>query len=111
VAALILGFWFATPDDMRAAGPPELERASLIASTSNPSLVTELILDSCGMALRGCGLLNGRAVLMPSTPSPYPQVISRRLASFRVVKFHVSAAHDHFWGGFDSRQLHQYLCT
>jgi hypothetical protein len=43
---------------------------------------------------------------MPSTPSAYPHVISRHLASFRVFKFYVSAAHDHFWGGFDSRQLH-----
>jgi hypothetical protein len=30
---------------------------------------------------------------MPSTPSAYPQVMSRRFSSFRVVKFHVSAAH------------------
>src|SRR5271163_1697471 len=52
-------------------------------------------------------LAKGRAMLMPSTPSAYPQVISRHLASFRVVQFYVSAAHDHFWGGFDSRQLHQ----
>jgi hypothetical protein len=44
-------------------------------------------------------------VLMSSTHCAYPQVISRHLASFRVVKFHVSAAHDHFWVGFDSRQL------
>jgi hypothetical protein len=51
-------------------------------------------------------LAKGRAMLMPSTPSAYPQVISRHLASFRVVQFYVSAAHDHFWGGFDSRQLH-----
>jgi hypothetical protein len=38
-----------------------------------------------------CGVL-----LMPSTLSVYPQVISRRLASFRVVEFDVSAAHGHF---------------
>ncbi len=48
-------------------------------------------------------------MLMPSTPSPspYPQVISRHLASLRVVKFYVSPAHDHFCGGFDSRQVHK----
>jgi hypothetical protein len=45
-------------------------------------------------------------VLMPSTHCAFPRVGSRHLTSFRVVKFHVSAAHDHFWGGFDSRQLH-----
>jgi hypothetical protein len=49
-----------------------------------------------------CGVL-----LMPSTLSAYPQVISRRFAYFRVVKFRVSTVHDHFWSGFDSRQLHQ----
>jgi hypothetical protein len=43
---------------------------------------------------------------MPSTPSAYPQVISRHLASFRVVKPHLSAAQADFWAGFDSRQLH-----
>jgi hypothetical protein len=32
-------------------------------------------------------------VLMPSTPSAYPQVVSRRLASFRVVKSGISAVH------------------
>jgi hypothetical protein len=35
----------------------------------------------------------------------YPQVALGRFASFRVVKSSVSAGHDHFWGGFDSRQL------
>jgi len=48
-----------------------------------------------------CGVL-----LMPSTLSAYPQVIWRRLASFRVVKFNVSAAHSRLWSEFDSRQLH-----
>jgi hypothetical protein len=41
---------------------------------------------------------------MPSTPFAYPQVISRHLASFRVVKPHLSAAQADFWAGFDSRQ-------
>jgi hypothetical protein len=45
---------------------------------------------------------------MPSTPFPSPQVVSRTFALFRVVRFHVSAAHDLFWGGFDSRQLYQH---
>ncbi|MGO9384595.1 MAG: enoyl-CoA hydratase-related protein [Mycobacterium sp.] len=36
---------------------------------------------------------------MPSTPSPHPEVISRHSASFRLVKFQISATHDHFWGG------------
>jgi hypothetical protein len=36
------------------------------------------------------------ALLMPSTLSAYPQVISRRLASFRVGEFNVSEAHGHF---------------
>ena len=44
-------------------------------------------------------------MLMPSTPSAYPQVISRRLALFRVVKSSVSAGHRDFRDGFDSRQL------
>jgi hypothetical protein len=43
----------------------------------------------------------GRAVLMPSTPFAYPQVISRTFALFRVVNSSISAGHDHFWGGFD----------
>ena len=42
---------------------------------------------------------------MPSTPSVYSLVISRRFAYFRVAKFRVSAVQCHFWGGFDSRQL------
>ena len=46
-------------------------------------------------------------MLMPSTPPAYPQVISRRFMYFRVVKFRISAGHDDFWGGFDSRQLHK----
>jgi hypothetical protein len=56
---------------------------------------------------RNCPIEGRPPVFMPSTPFAYPQVISRRFAYFRVVKFHVSAAHEHFWGGFDSRQLHQ----
>jgi hypothetical protein len=35
-------------------------------------------------------------VLMPSTPSAYPQVISRRLASFRVLDSVVSAGQSDF---------------
>ena len=53
------------------------------------------------------GCQPGFDVLMPSTPSAYPQVISRNLASFRVVKLSVSAGHKAFCDGFDSRQLHQ----
>src|ERR1700739_3833532 len=45
---------------------------------------------------------------MPSTHCAYPQVVSRHLTWFRVVKFHVSAATDDFWGGVDSRQLYQH---
>jgi hypothetical protein len=45
-------------------------------------------------------------MLMPSTPPAYLQVISRTFASFRVVKFSVSAVHSHFCNGFDSRHLH-----
>jgi hypothetical protein len=45
--------------------------------------------------------------LMSSTPLAYPQVVSRRLTSFRVANFSVSAAHGDFRGGFDSRQLHR----
>jgi hypothetical protein len=43
---------------------------------------------------------------MPSTPIAYPQVISRRFTSFRVLEFRVYAAHASIWAGFDSRQLH-----
>ena len=46
-------------------------------------------------------------MLMSSTPLAYPQVVSRRLTSFRVANFCVSAAHGDFRGGFDSRQLHK----
>src|SRR5271156_3743262 len=68
---------------------------------------TNLSADSAAVSCCAVAvLLKGRAVLMPSTPSAYPHVISRHLASFRVVKFCVSAALDHFLGGFDSRQLH-----
>jgi hypothetical protein len=45
-------------------------------------------------------------LLMRSTHSAYPQVISRRFASFRVRKSGVFAVKDDFWGGFDSRQPH-----
>ena len=40
---------------------------------------------------------------MPSTPLASPQVVSRRFASFRVVKSSVSTGHAGFWSGFDSR--------
>jgi hypothetical protein len=46
-------------------------------------------------------------VLMPSTPSAYPQVVSRCLASFRVVKSGISAVHAVLCAWFDSRQLHR----
>jgi hypothetical protein len=45
-------------------------------------------------------------VLMPSTPLAYLQVVSRCLASFRVVDSTVSAGRADFWAWFDSRQLH-----
>jgi len=47
-----------------------------------------------------------RDMLTPSTPAAYPQVVSRRFAHFRVVKFGVSAGQLDFWDWFDSRQLH-----
>jgi len=47
-----------------------------------------------------------RGLLTPSTPFAYPQVVSRRFAYFRVVRFDVSAGQRHFCSGFDSRQLH-----
>src|SRR5262249_36251933 len=50
--------------------------------------------------------LGGRAVLMPSTPFAYSDVISRRFAYFRVVGFDISAGQCNFCEGFDSRQLH-----
>ena len=43
---------------------------------------------------------------MPSTPSAYPQVISRTFALFREARTSVSAAQIDFLDGFDSRQLH-----
>jgi hypothetical protein len=46
-------------------------------------------------------------VLMPSTPSAYPQVISGRLTSFRVLEIEVFPARGNFCAWFDSRQLHQ----
>ncbi len=48
----------------------------------------------------------GLIVLTPSTPFAYPQVVSRTLASFRAVRFRVSAGQCDFSSGFDSRQLH-----
>jgi hypothetical protein len=45
-------------------------------------------------------------MLMPSTASVYPQVASRRLASFRVVKSSISAGQPVLCAWFDSRQLH-----
>jgi hypothetical protein len=44
---------------------------------------------------------------MSSTRWLYPQVVSRLLASFRVLDSVVFAAHAAFWAWFDSRQLHQ----
>ena len=46
-------------------------------------------------------------MLMPSTPSAYPQVASRPFASFRVIKSIISAAQAVLCAWFDSRQLHQ----
>ena len=51
--------------------------------------------------------LGGRAVLMPSTPFAYSDVISRRFAYFRVIGFDISAGQCNFCDGFDSRQLHE----
>ena len=45
-------------------------------------------------------------MLMPSTPSVYPQVVSRCFASFRVGIFGVSGGHAVSLRWFDSRQLH-----
>jgi hypothetical protein len=67
----------------------------------------------CSRSLRSCLEYRQRhrqltpRRLMPSTLSAYPQVISSRLASFRVVNSAVSAAHADFRAWFDSRQLHQ----
>jgi hypothetical protein len=44
---------------------------------------------------------------MPSTPSAYPQVISGRLTSFRVLEIEVFPARGNFCAWFDSRQLHK----
>jgi hypothetical protein len=44
---------------------------------------------------------------MPSTPLAYPQVTSRRVASFRVLDSVVSAGQLDSWAWLDSRQLHQ----
>ena len=46
------------------------------------------------------------ALSTPSTRFAYSQVFSRAFASFRVVRFDVSAGQRHFCSGFDSRQLH-----
>lgn len=43
------------------------------------------------------------------TPFPFPQVVSRTDASFRVLKFSVSAGQLDFCDGFDSRQLHNLM--
>jgi hypothetical protein len=45
-------------------------------------------------------------MLMPSTPSAYPQVDGGHFASFRVLRFSVSAVHAVLCAWFDSRQLH-----
>jgi hypothetical protein len=47
--------------------------------------------------------------LMPSTPFPSPQVVSRTFASFRVVNIRVSAGQRDFCTGFDSRRLHKLI--
>jgi hypothetical protein len=47
-----------------------------------------------------------KALLMPSTPFAYPQVISRNVPSFRVVKVNVYAGQAYFRAEFDSR-LHR----
>jgi hypothetical protein len=55
-----------------------------------------------------CGTDNsGVRMLMPSTSSAYPQVASRRFASFRVVKSSISAVQAVLCAWFDSRQLHR----
>jgi len=55
--------------------------------------------------------LEGRAVLMPSTPFAFSHVISRRFAYFRVVSFGIYAGEPDFCDGFDSRQLHKKECS
>jgi hypothetical protein len=45
-------------------------------------------------------------VLMPSTRSAYPQVVSRSFASFHVADSTISAAQLALCAWFDSRQLH-----
>jgi hypothetical protein len=45
-------------------------------------------------------------VLMPSTSSAYPHVISRTFASFQGLKYSVWPAQIHIRAWFDSRQLH-----
>jgi hypothetical protein len=44
------------------------------------------------------------AVLTPSTPLAYAQVVSRSFAFFRVPRSDISAAQRDFCAGFDSRQ-------
>lgn len=44
---------------------------------------------------------------MPSTRPEFPQVISRRVACFRVMELTVFVVQDDLWAEFDSRQLHQ----
>jgi hypothetical protein len=46
-------------------------------------------------------------MLMSSTPSAYPQVVSRCLVSFRVVNSAVIPTQVDFWAWFYSRQLHR----
>jgi hypothetical protein len=57
--------------------------------------------------LNSCSSGDVSGMLMPSTPSAHPHVVSRRFASVRVLRFRVSAAQGDFWAGFDSRQLHK----
>src|SRR5271156_122658 len=74
---------------------------------------TNLSADSAAVSCCAVAVLvKGRAVLMPSTPSAYPHVISRHLASFRVVKFYVSAARPFLgWVRFPAApQFHEAGC-
>src|SRR5271163_624566 len=79
----MLGFWFATPGDMDGSRSARTEtRIADRVDPSDPSLVTELILGSCGVASRGCGPTEG-----PSSVDAINTfgVSAGRLAYFRVV--------------------------
>lgn len=65
------------------------------------------VVDGSTFAVRPLASTTGAAtLLMPSTPSAHPQVISRTFAPFRVPRSAISAGQTDFHGGFDSRQLH-----